>query len=94
MPLPQDFTTSDPAQSRGPAMVAHLFQGGGGGVYCLSTDRTGAKIPTAQSPLGWRYVRDVELFPGDNRLAVDVNLALSELRDRGYHLVGPWYDAI
>jgi hypothetical protein len=77
-----------------PAVIAHLFKRTRSGSYCLSADRSGARIPMDRDSDDWCYVKDVELVPGDDRLAIDTNAALSDLQERGYHLVGPWYPTL
>ncbi len=79
----------------GPIVGAHrivcLFKCARSHLYCLTSDRSGANIPKEGGRRDWVYVRDVELVVDDQRLAIDSTLAMAEVDEYGYYLVGGWY---
>lgn len=74
-------------------VTAHLFKCSAPSQYCLSLDRDGANIPPTVGGEGWSHVKDVVLQSGERRVPFDTDVALAELNQFGYYLVGGWYDA-
>lgn len=79
------------APAGGP-MVVYLFRCPAKCQYCLTVDRGGGNIPTAGGE-AWGYVKELRLQSGERRVALDPDVALAELAQYGYYLVGEWYDA-
>lgn len=73
-------------------MLVHIFKSSSGsGLHGLTQDPSGATLPKDLGEGLWRYVRDVELEDGEERIAIDSSAALSEIRERGYHLFAGLY---
>jgi hypothetical protein len=72
-------------------MIVYLFRSSSAPKYCVTNDRSGGNIPVERQEERWAYVKDLQLQPGEQRLAVDSDDALEDIRVRGYHLVGGWY---
>ena len=75
-------------------MLVHLFQYSSTPLYCLACDHAVEAIPTPDSDGDWRYIKDVMLEPGDQRLAIDSAAALADVETYGYHLVDGWYKTV
>ena len=78
-------------QFRDRVVTVHLFRRAGAG-YCVSTDRSGATIPTGLNGETWTYVRDMRVAPGESRIMFDTALDWDELERVGYFLIGGWYE--
>jgi hypothetical protein len=76
------------------AMLAHIFKCSESSLYCVTSDPSGACLPEQSRAGQWRHIRDVELEDGDQRIAIDSAQAISEIRERGYHLLAGWYQRL
>lgn len=72
-------------------MLAHVFKCSSRNVYGVSVDRSGANMPEAPGGSRWEYVKDIQLHPQDQRLAIDSDEAISCLKEQGYYVAGDWY---
>ncbi len=80
-------TSSSDAETR---MIVHLFKLSSGSLYCVAQRRSGEDLPGNESGI-WQYIRDVDLFSGEDRLEIDSASAIRDIIECGYHLVGGWY---
>jgi hypothetical protein len=72
-------------------MLVHIFRCSSSGLHGATSDPSGEALPKDMSEGVWRHVRDVDLEDGEQRIAIDSAQALSEIRERGYHLLDGWY---
>ena len=72
-------------------MLVHVFQASKSSLHGLACDSSGACLPQDPNLGEWRHVRDVELKPGEQRLAIDSDDAISDISERGYHLLAGLY---
>lgn len=62
-----------------------LFVFKGDGLYAITEDREGEKLPQAHGP--WEYVKDIELERGSgSRVGVDPEIVLDNISGQGYYL--------
>lgn len=72
-------------------MLLHVFRSSASGLHGVTHDPSGGALPREVGGGAWRYVRDIELEDGEQRIAIDSSAALSEIRERGYHLLAGLY---
>jgi hypothetical protein len=68
-------------------MVIYLFQDNDTDVFALSTDRTGANIPSVDSWTNWRFrdsIADLEFSDGWNMN--DFRCEMEDLTRQGFHI--------
>jgi|GEM_PF-4991378 len=73
-----------------PRTIVHLFKLSSAAVYCVTAKRSGEGLPAMEGWV-WKYVKDVDLAPDDQRLAIDSESAMKDIADFGYHLLSGWY---
>ena len=75
-------------------MLVHVFKCPQSGLHGLAADPAGAALPRDVCGGAWRHVRDLRIEPGEQRIALDSDLAIAEIQERGYHLLAGGYQRL